>query len=151
MAKDNLDFIKENSSLIYEYINKEVLKDIGVMNSNYFIKIIHDILANNQKEDSNINLINQNILPYFIFTQISKTLKLDYTTFRTETINFKELNKEAATYYNYIEFLIKDDYFYINLMQSKIGGMPIDKDIIKYSKKVAISKTGLKEFVLSNK
>ena len=42
------DFIKENSDLIYSYINTEILKDLGEMNFNYFSKYIffyfHEII-----------------------------------------------------------------------------------------------------------
>ncbi len=32
------NFINENSNLIYEYINKEILKDIGAINKDFFLQ-----------------------------------------------------------------------------------------------------------------
>ena len=35
-------FIKENSPLICEYINSEILKDIGVKSSDFFVRLIDE-------------------------------------------------------------------------------------------------------------
>jgi len=40
--------------------------------------------------------------------------------------------------------------FCIDLMQTKIGGMPIDNDIIKFSKKIPIKNRGLAEYLSKN-
>ncbi|WP_072681771.1 hypothetical protein [Arcobacter sp. LA11] len=137
------NFMKENSSFVYEYINSEVLKDIGIMNKDYFSKVIQNIF----NEETDIEKINPNILPYFIFTLLFDKGKVDYTSLRVETINFKQINKEASTYYNYVQFSLKNDSLHIELIQSKIGGMPIDKDIVKFTKIVPIKNTGLEEFI----
>ena len=142
------DFIKKNSYWIYEYINTSVLKDIGVMNPDYFVKIIQDIF----KEENNIKIsshnVNSNILPYFLFTLLGNNGKMDYTSLRVETIAFSQLNIEASCYYNYARFSLSDDCLYIELMQSKIGGMPIVDDIVKFRKNITIKKLGLKEFIM---
>ena len=36
-------------------------------------------------------------------------------------------------------------------MQTKIGGMPIDKDIVKFTKKIPIETFRLEEFITLNK
>lgn len=130
-------FLKENSSSLLEFINKEILKDVGEINSNYFNKLIKDIFFNgtNKIEIKNLNL---NKLPYQILTFLEGKGKMDYTSMRVDTINLHELNKEASVYYNYAKFYIKDELFFIDLMQMKIGGMPIDEDIVKFSKKIEI-------------
>lgn len=138
-------FIKENSNLIYEYINNEVLKDVGKINSNYFEKIIDDMFV--KKIYGDIEVENINLLPYLIFTKLFGKGKMDYTSFRSETIDFSQINKESKVYYNYAYFFLEDGYFCINLMQMKIGGMPIDKDIVKFSKKVFIKSTGLEDYI----
>lgn len=145
------NFIKKNSYWIYNYINAEVLKDIGKMNSNYFIKVIQDIFAKKIDIMINQNNTNPNILPYSILTLLSQRGKLDYTTLRVETINFDQINKEASVYYNYAKFSLKDEFLYIELMQTKIGGMPIDKDIVKFTKIISIKNFGLEEFISKNK
>jgi len=142
MQEKTKDFIIKNSNLICEYINTKVLKDIGIINPNYFIKVINDNIDENTK-------INLNLLPYFFFTNLCDDGKVDYTSLRVETINFNKINKEASTYYNYVRFSLKDDFFIVELMQSKIGGMPIDTDIVKFTKKVKIDNS-LEEFILEN-
>ncbi len=145
------DFIKENSSLIYEFINSEVLKGVGRIDSDYFAKLISDIFV----KENDIKIFEQdisvNILPYLIFTLIDQKGKMDYTSLRVETINFDEIDKESSVYYNYARFTIKDDSLYIDLMQTKIGGMPIDEDIVKFSKRIPMKKLGLEEFIAKNK
>lgn len=126
-------FIKENAQEIFNYINTEVLKGIGEMNFNYFKQVIQDIDLSEYTE-------NPNILPYFIFTLLSGNGRLDYTSLRVETINFDQINKEASVYYNYARFSLKNEFLCIELMQTKIGGMPIDEDIVKFTKNIPIKK-----------
>lgn len=137
MKKFNLkNYMEENSLLIYKFINSEILKGIGEINLNYLNKQIDDILKN--EYESKIDEVNINILPYQILTFLEGKGKMDYTSMRVDTINLHELNKEASVYYNYAKFYIKDELFFIDLMQMKIGGMPIDEDIVKFSKKIEI-------------
>lgn len=140
-------FIKQNAPWIYEYINKEVLKDVGAINPNYFVKLITDMFV----KHTNFENINTNIFPFYLFTQIEQKGRMDYTSLRTETINFQQINEEAKVYYNYARFTLQEDFFCIDLMQTKIGGMPIDEDIVKYSKQIAINESGLEEFMAKNK
>lgn len=151
MQVDNLkDFINENSSLIYEFINNEILKGVGRIHPDYFAKIVSDIFKQSHINISEENL-NPNIFPYLIFTLVEGKGKLDYTSLRVETINFDEIDKESSVYYNYARFSLKDDSLYIDLMQSKIGGMPISEDIVKFTKKIPIKSSGLEEFIGQNK
>lgn len=145
------DYIKENSYLIYEFINSEILKSVGEINPDYFVKLISDIFAKQNDMKISEENINPNIFPYYIFTQLFGKGKMDYTSFRSETINFNQINKEASVYYNYARFTLEDDFLSINLMQTKIGGMPIDEDIVKFTKKVPIQSLGLEEFIKKNK
>lgn len=145
--KNIQDFIKRNSLFICDYINTVILKDVGVMNFDYFVKVTEDIFEKRKDIEVNLTEIDSNILPYLILTLLSKNGKLDYTTFRVETINFSKINKEAATYYNYVRFSLSDGMFVIELMQTKIGGMPIDKDIVKFTKKIPIDTNGLDKFI----
>lgn len=140
------EFIEKNTYLIYEYINKEVLKNTAIINKAYFIKTINDIFVKNSTL-----LINQNILPYSFFTLLGKNGKLDYTSLREDTINLSKLNKESSSYYNYVKFSITEDLFIIELMQNKTGGMAIKEDIVKFKKEVFINKSGLDTFILKQK
>lgn len=137
-------FIKENSYFIYEYINSQVLNNIAIMNPEYFINIIKEIFY--KKVDLNIN---QNIFPYFIFTLIGNKGKLDYTSFRKGTIDLSQINTESTTYYNYVKFSLNSDKFIIELMQNKIGGMPIKEDILKFKKELLLNKISLQEFIFN--
>jgi len=132
--------ILENSKKTLEYINTYVLKDIGYMSYNYFQNILEQ--ASYVIDEKNIEA-----LPYFIFTQVEKNAKIDYTSLRNETIDFTLLDKKALVYYNYAQFFLDEDFLTIHLMQTKIGGMPIDKDIIKYTKKIPIDLSKYKEFM----
>jgi hypothetical protein len=143
------DFIKENSTLIYEFINSEVLKGVGRIHPDYFVKIVNDVFV--KQGDIKISEENLNIFPYFIFTLVEGKGKLDYTSLRVETIKFDEIDKESSVYYNYARFSLKNDFLYIDLMQSKIGGMPIDEDIVKFTKKIPIKSSAWEEFISQNK
>lgn len=140
-------FIKQNAPYIVEYINCEVLKEIGTMNPNYFVKLVNDSFV----KQTSIQDIDINILPYYLFTQIESKGRMDYTSLRTETISLNKLNDEAKVYYNYARFTLNKDFFIIDLMQTKIGGMPIDEDIVKFSKQVPRSNLSLEEFILEHK
>ncbi|WP_419765195.1 MAG: hypothetical protein ACNI28_01960 [Arcobacter sp.] len=145
------EFIKKNPYWIYEYINSEVLKSVGTLNPNYYVKLIEDIFVKQTNIKTAEQNINPNILPYFIFTQLFEKGKMDYTSLRAETIDFTTINKESKVYYNYAKFSLKEGTFYIELMQTKIGGMPIDEDIVKFTKKIPVKSSGLEEFIKKNK
>lgn len=142
-------FINDNLYLIYQYINTQILNGIGEINYNFFIKIIQDIFT----ENTNIKFCkyNKNLMPYLLFTLISENGRMDYTSLRTDTINFNQMNKEAKIYYNYVQFSLKDEFLFIELMQMKMGGMPINRDIVKFVKKIPIKVSGLEEFINLNK
>lgn len=145
------DFIKENSYWIYKYINTDILENVGEINFEYFVKVIQDMF----EENTNIKICEYsrkpNVLPYFIFTLLEGKGRLDYTSLRVETINFDKINKEASVYYNYARFSLKDESLCIELMQTKIGGMPINEDIVKFTKNISIKNSGLEEFINKNK
>ena len=145
------NFINENLSLIYEFINSEVLKGIGQIHPDYFAKVVNDMFVKEFEIKISEENLNPNLFPYFIFTLIEGKGKLDYTSLRVETIKFDEIDKEAKVYYNYARFSLNNDFLYIDLMQSKIGGMPIDKDIVKFTKKIPIKSSALEEFISKNK
>lgn len=147
MQKDLLkNFIQENACFIYEYINQEVLKNIAVMDPDFFVKVIKEIF----EENDEINLENTNMFPYVLFTLFSQRGIIAYTSLRPQTLNFKQIDNEASTYYNYARFSIQENDLVIELMQAKIGGMPIDADIVKFAKKIAIQTTGLEKFINEN-
>ncbi len=139
-------FIKENACFIYEYINQEVLKDVGMMHPDFFIKVIKEIF----EENSELDLEDTNMFPYLLFTLFSQRGIIAYTSLRTETLDFTQINNEASTYYNYARFSIKDKFLCIELMQAKIGGMPIDADIVKFTKNITINYSGLEKFIQQN-
>jgi len=139
-------FIENNSNLIYRYINEDILKDIGVINSNYFSQMIQNILLEKTNYTLEEHHLNPNILPYSLLTKIEGFGKIDYTSLRNETINFEKIDKKASVYYNYAKFTLEKEFLSISLMQTKIGGMPIDKDIVKFIKKIPLKHKGLELF-----
>lgn len=42
-------FIKENATLIYEYINSEILKNIGTLSPDFFVRLIEEFLIKMKK------------------------------------------------------------------------------------------------------
>ncbi|PLY11021.1 MAG: hypothetical protein C0626_00150 [Arcobacter sp.] len=145
------EFIKKNAYLIYEYINSEVLKNVGTLNPNFYIKLIDDIFVKQIDIKIGELNINVNILPYFIFTMLFGKGKMDYTSLRAETIDLTEINKESKIYYNYARFTLEDDFLCIDLMQTKIGGMPIEEDIVKFTKRIPVQNSGLEKFISKNR
>ncbi|WP_419769454.1 MAG: hypothetical protein ACNI3C_08890 [Candidatus Marinarcus sp.] len=143
-------FIKQNAPWIYAFINSEVLKGVGEINPNYFVKLLADLFGKRRDFSMSEYNLNPNIFPYFIFTIIEQKGRLDYTSLRRETIHFAPINEEAKVYYNYARFSLQEDFFCIDLMQTKIGGMPIDEDIVKFTKRVPIQSLGLEEFIDKN-
>ena len=145
--KELKTFIKQNAPWIYEYINCEVLNGMGKINSNYFVKLLNEIFI----KQTHIQNIETNILPFYLFTQIESKGRMDYTSLRTETISLNKLNEEAKVYYNYARFSLQEGFFCIDLMQTKIGGMPIEEDIVKFTKSIPIKSLGLEEFIWKNR
>lgn len=141
-------YIKENSPLIFEYINKEILKDIGVMSSNFFIRLL-DEFFNKQKRVYD-EKITANTLGYYLITEVLGDAKQAFPFFRKDTLSLDEIFKEAKVYFNHVKFTIEDDIFTISLIQTKAGVSTLDEEIIKFSKQFPIKTFGLEEFISKN-
>ena len=141
-------FIKENSPLIFEYLNNEILKDIGVMSSNFFIRLIDEFFNKEKKfygED-----FTADTLGYYLITEVLGEAKQAFPFFRKDTLSLDGIFKEAKVYFNHVKFTIKDDVFIISLVQTKAGVSTLDEEIIKFSKQILMKKSGLKEFIAKN-
>ena len=112
-------YIKENASLIFEYINKEILKDIGVMSSNFFVRLL-DEFFNKQKRVYD-EKITADTLGYYLIVEVLGDAKQAFPFFRKDTLSLDEIFKEAKVYFNHVKFTIKDDIFVISLIQTKAG------------------------------
>ena len=141
-------YIKENASLIFEYINKEILKDIGVMSSNFFIRLL-DEFFNKQKRVYD-EKITADTLGYYLIVEVLGDAKQAFPFFRKDTLSLDEIFKEAKVYFNHVKFTIKDDIFTISLVQTKAGVSTLDEEIIKFSKQFPIKTSGLEEFISKN-
>ncbi|BAK73030.1 hypothetical protein [Arcobacter sp. L] len=141
-------YIKENSPLIFEYINKEILKDIGVMSSNFFVRLL-DEFFNKQKRIYD-EKVTADILGYYLITEVLGDAKQAFPFFRKDTLSLDEIFKEAKVYFNHVKFIIKDDIFTISLVQTKAGVSTLDEEIIKFSKQFPIKTSGLEEFISKN-
>ncbi|MDN5100151.1 hypothetical protein SDC9_14342 [bioreactor metagenome] len=138
-------FIKENSPLIYEYINKEILKDIGVMSSDFFVRLL-DEFFNKQKRVYD-EKITADTLGYYLICEVLGEAKQAFPFFRKDTLSLDEIFKEAKVYFNHVRFTIKDDIFTISLVQTKAGVSTLDEEIIKFSKDFPMKIPGLQEFI----
>ncbi|MFW2611258.1 hypothetical protein ACOTVO_02375 [Aliarcobacter butzleri] len=138
-------FIKENSPLIYEYINSELLKNIGVMSSDFFVRLIDEFFKKENKiYDKNITA---DTLGYYLICEVLGEAKQAFPFFRKDTLSLDEIFKEAKVYFNHVRFTIKDDIFTISLVQTKAGVSTLDEEIIKFSKQFPIKTSGLQEFI----
>ena len=138
-------FIKENSPLIYEYINSELLKDIGVMSSDFFVRLIDEFF----KKEKRIyqENITADTLGYYLICEVLGEAKQAFLFFRKDTLCLDEIFKEAKVYFNHVKFSTKDDIFTISLVQTKAGVSTLDEEIIKFSKDFPMKISGLQEFI----
>ncbi|MDN5049005.1 hypothetical protein ACN9J5_01485 [Aliarcobacter butzleri] len=138
-------FIKENSPLIYEYINSELLKDIGVMSSDFFVRLIDEFF----KKEKRIyqENITADTLGYYLICEVLGEAKQAFPFFRKDTLSLDKIFKEAKVYFNHVKFFIKDDIFTISLVQTKAGVSTLDEEIIKFSKDFPMKISGLQEFI----
>ena len=141
-------FIQENSSLIYEYINAEILKDIGVMSYLFFERLIDEYFSKEEKRVCTDNL-TANTFGYYLITEVLGEAKQAFPFFRKDTLSLDKIFKEAKVYFNHVKFTIEDNTFSIYLIQTKAGVSTLDEEIIKYSKQFPIKTFGIKEFIVN--
>ncbi len=139
-------FIKENSSLIYEYINNEILKDIGVMSPDFFARLIDEYFSKKEKRVCSDNL-TVDTFGYYLIAEILGEAKQAFPFFRKDTLSLDRIFKEAKVYFNHVKFTIEDDTFNIYLIQTKAGVSTLDEEIIKYSKQILMKISGINEFL----
>ncbi|MFX4239206.1 hypothetical protein ACOL3H_00325 [Aliarcobacter butzleri] len=138
-------FIKENSPLIYEYINSELLKDIGVMSSDFFVRLLDEFF----KKEKRIyqENITADTLGYYLICEVLGEAKQAFPFFRKDTLSLDKIFKEAKVYFNHVKFFIKDDIFTISLVQTKAGVSTLDEELIKFSKDFPMKTSGLQKFI----
>lgn len=142
-------FVKENSSLIYEYINSEILKDIGVMSPDFFVRVVDEYFTKEEKIVS-IDNLTVDTFGYYLITEILGEAKQAFPFFRRDTITLDKIFKDAKVYFNHVKFIIEDDIFAIFLVQTKAGVSTLDEEIIKYSKQIPMKNLDFKEFIAKN-
>lgn len=142
-------FIKENPILVYEYINNEILKDIGVMSPNFFVRLIEEFF-NKKEKNLCTNNLTIDTLAYYLIAEILGEAKQAFPFFRKDTLTLDEIFKEAKVYFNHVKFTIKDDIFTIYLIQTKAGVSTLDEEIIKFSKQFPMRTSGMIEFITKN-
>ena len=139
-------FIKENSSLIYEYINSEILQDIGTISSVFFVRLIEEFFNKDEKRVCTDNL-TIDTFGYYLITEILGEAKQAFPFYRKDTLCLDGIFKEAKVYFNHVKFTIEDDIFTIYLVQTKAGVSTLDEEIIKFSKQIPMKTSGLTEFI----
>lgn len=150
------ELIKTDAYWIYQYINTKILNDVGVMNPSYFITVVKELFSNSSQHVTHWEEFELNLFPYSLLTSINNSGIMTYTSLRRDTIDFDLINKEASVYYNYIRFSVRDEFLKKNclgleLMQSKIGGMPISDDIVKYTKEIPLNEVTVLDYINENK
>ena len=139
-------FIKENSPLIFDYMNKEILKDIGCMSSAFFVRLVDEYFSKKEKKVSFDNL-TADMFGYYLIAEVLGEAKQAFPFFRKDTLNLDEIFKEAKVYFNHVKFTIENDTFNIYLVQTKAGVSTLDEEIVKYSKQILMKTSGIKEFI----
>ncbi len=142
-------FIKENAILIYEYINSEILKNIGTLSPDFFVRLIEEFFNKKEKRVCTNNL-TADTLGYYLITEILGEAKQAFPFYRKDTLSLDEIFKEAKVYFNHVKFTIEDDIFTISLVQTKAGVSTLDEEIIKFSKQIPMKTLGLMEFIAKN-
>ena len=142
-------FIKENSSLIYEYINNEILRDIGTISPVLFVRLIEEFFNKDEKRVCTDKL-TIDTLGYYLITEILGEAKQAFPFYRKDTLCLDAIFKEAKVYFNHVKFTIEDDVFTIYLVQTKAGVSTLDEEIIKFSKQIPMKTSGLTEFIAKN-
>ncbi|MFX4230143.1 hypothetical protein ACOL3I_01465 [Aliarcobacter butzleri] len=138
-------FIKENSLLVYKYINSALLKDIGVMSSDFFLRLVDEFFKKEKRiYDKNITA---DTLGYYLICELLGEAKQAFPFFRKDTLSLDKIFKEAKVYFNHVRFTIKDDIFTISLVQTKAGVSTLNEEIIKFSKDFPMKTSGLQEFI----
>ena len=141
-------FIKENSSLIYQYINAEILKDIGVMSPLFYERLIDEYFNKKEKRVCTNNLTTDTFV-YYLIVEVLGEARQAFPFFRKDTLSLDAIFKEAKVYFNHVKFTIEDNTFNIYLIQTKAGVSTLDEEIIKYSKQVPMKTSGLNEFIVN--
>lgn len=142
-------FIKENAILIYKYINSEILKNIGTLSLDFFVRLIEEFFNKKEKRVCTNNL-TADTLGYYLITEVLGEAKQAFPFYRKDTLCLDEIFKEAKVYFNHVKFTIKDDIFTISLVQTKAGVSTLDEEIIKFSKQIPMKTLGLMEFIAKN-
>ena len=106
-------FIKENAILIYEYINSEILKNIGTLSPDFFVRLIEEFFNKNEKRVCTNNL-TADTLGYYLITEVLGEAKQAFPFYRKDTLCLDEIFKEAKVYFNHVKFTIKNDIFTIS-------------------------------------
>ncbi|RXJ89010.1 hypothetical protein CRV01_10330 [Arcobacter sp. CECT 8983] len=139
-------FIKENSHLIHEYINSVILKDIGTMSYNFFLRLV-DKYFNKENKRIPCDNLTADTLGYFLIAEVLGEAKQAFPFFRKDTLTLDYIFKDAKVYFNHVKFTIEGNTFNIYLIQTKAGVSTLDEEIIKYSKQFSMKTSGLEEFI----
>lgn len=142
-------FIRENAPLLYEYINCEILKDIGVMSSDFFIRLV-DEYFNKQKKRIGTENLTFDTLGYYLIAEVLGEAQQAFPFFRKDTLTLDLIFKDAKVYFNHVKFTIEDNSFNIFLIQTKAGVSTLDEEIVKFSKQFPMRTSGIEEFILKN-
>ena len=135
--------------MIFEYINCEILKEIGVIWSDFFVRLVDEYFTKEEKIVS-IDNLTVDTFGYYLITEILGEAKQAFPFFRRDTITLDKIFKDAKVYFNHVKFTIEDDIFTIFLVQTKAGVSTLDEEIIKYSKQIPMKNLDFKEFIAKN-
>lgn len=142
-------FIKQNSPFIYEYMNNEILKDIGAIHPSFFVRLIDEFFSKEQRSVS-FEKINFDNFAYYLIVEILGEARQAFPFYRKDTLSLDELYKEVKVYYNYVRFTVEEENFCIYLVQTKAGVTAFEEEIIKFSKSFSMKNFHIENFISLN-
>lgn len=143
-------YIKENSPLIFKYINTEILKNIGEISSEFFTRLLYEYFSKKEKRISTENLTADTLI-YYLIVEVLGDAKQAFPFFRKDTLTLNKIFDEAKVYFNHVKFILEEGGFTIALIQTKAGVSTLEEELVKYSKTFPIKTSGLEEYISKNK
>lgn len=145
------EFLVNNSYWIYRYINTQILKDIGIMSTDFFINIIKNVFVDNVDKLSTSDRISTRLLPYNILELMFGSGKIEFTNMNYNTINFDSF-KKGLPYFDYFIFILtgsnlEKNVLGLEVIQEKNYGKFLDKPITLHSVEIPIDIHGLVKFI----
>lgn len=151
-------FIKENCFWIYKYINAHILKNIGVMSTDFFISKIDEIFVKNANTLSTADKILERTLSYkLLLLMTQKRGNMDYLDIRNQTINFDKLKRtlkdeKGIISFDFLHFSVRAEFYDKGNMGLEVMDVLPSKQLERlYFIEIPLDPNGLLKYIRDNK